>query len=96
VTVTNSYGVVTSSVAALTVVTAPIITRLALVSTNTILDFSTANGATYFLEQQTNFTAGSWLTTLSNVAGVGGTKTVTNFGGGAVNTRFYRVRVTVP
>ncbi|MFM2083130.1 MAG: hypothetical protein RL380_1821, partial [Verrucomicrobiota bacterium] len=58
--------------------------------------FSSSTGATYAVERRTNLISGSWLTALTNLAGNGATKTVTNLGGASATNGFYRVRVTVP
>jgi hypothetical protein len=94
--ITNNYGSATSSVAALSVVPAPVITSISRLATNVVLGFTTATGATYFVENRTNIVLGSWSNAVQNIAGTGGTKTVTNTGGGTTTNRFYRVRVTVP
>ena len=94
--VTNNYGSATSAIANLTVVSAPVISSLSVATTNIILNFSSSTGATYAVERRTNLLSGSWLTALTNLAGNGATKTVTNLGGASATNGFYRVRVTVP
>ena len=96
VVITNSFGSITSSAASLTVVTAPQLTGISVLSSNVLLGFTTSTGATYFVESRTDLAAGSWLNTVTNVAGVGGTKNVTHTNGAGLPLRFYRVRVTVP
>ncbi|MFM2295463.1 MAG: hypothetical protein RLZZ350_1876 [Verrucomicrobiota bacterium] len=94
--VTNNYGSATSAIANLTVVPAPVISSISVATTNIILNFSSSTGATYAVERRTNLISGSWLTAITNLAGNGATKTVTNLGGGTTTNGFYRVRVTVP
>ena len=96
VIVTNSFGSATSAPAVLTVVTAPLLTSLSVLNLDVVLGFSTSTGATYFVESRTDLAAGNWLNTLTNIAGVGGTKTVTHTNGAGLPERLYRVRVTVP
>jgi len=96
VVVTNAYGSSTSAPAFLNVVTAPFLTSISVVKPNVLLGFTTSTGATYFVDNRTNLSSALWLNVISNIAGVGGTKTVTQTNGAGQPAGFYRVRVTVP
>jgi probable HAF family extracellular repeat protein len=96
VVVTNSYGSITSAPAVLNVVTLPQISSFSVASSNVLFAFTTGTGATYFVESRTNLATGSWVGVISNVAGVGGIKSLTQTNGAKLPSQFYRIHVTVP
>jgi len=59
------------------------------------INFSTITGRTYTVRSRDNLTGGSW-SDLQTVPGDGSDKTVTDTGSGSVNTRFYKVDVSMP
>ena len=59
------------------------------------INFSTVTGRTYTVRSRDNLTGGSW-TSLQAVPGDGSDKTVTDTSSGSVNTRFYKVDVSMP
>ncbi len=96
VVVTNSFSSVTSAIAALTIVGKPVITGISTQGTNALVSFTTAAGATYYLEGNTNLASVKWVNVVTNIPGTGATRTATNYGIGGTPSQWYRVRVTVP
>ena len=75
-----------------TVLTVPVITSIRVIGSNAVISFSTVSSQTYDVQRATNLPAGPWSTIASNVAGTGGSLTVTN---PALQPRqFYRVRAS--
>jgi probable HAF family extracellular repeat protein len=96
VVVTNSYGGVTSALAYLNVVPVPVLASIKVTNANVLLGFNTSTGATYSVEARTNLSSGSWQSAVTNIAGIGGLKSVTHTNGAGRPLQAYRVRVTVP
>ncbi len=96
VSVTNSYGSVTSAAAYLNVVPIPTFASIRVTNANVLIGFNTSTGATYSVEAKTNLASGSWQGALTNLAGTGDLKSVTHTNGAVNPLQLYRVRVTVP
>ena len=75
----------------ITVVPISQITSLVIVGPDVKISFTTTNGVSYAVEDNSNLVTGSWSTLTNNVPGTGGIVTITDPGAAALSQRFYRV-----
>ncbi len=94
--ITNSYGSITSSVAALTVVLPPGITGVAVNPDGSVtLNLAGSPGVSYVLESTTNFNSGSvWLPVATNVFDITGVWQFNDMSATTFPQRFYRLKYT--
>jgi hypothetical protein len=55
------------------------------------LQFATQTNETYAVDYRNDLATGAWSNLATNLAGTGGTLTVTNLGGAKTGKRFYRL-----
>ena len=75
----------------ITVVPISQITSLVIVGPDVKISFTTTNGVSYAVEDNSNLVTGSWSTLTNNIPGTGGIVTITDSGAAALPQRFYRV-----
>jgi hypothetical protein len=80
----------------ITAVPIPQITSLLVVGLNVKISFVTTNSVSYSVEYNTNLVTGSWNTLTNNIAGTGGTITITDSGVATLPQRFYKVGAGTP
>ncbi len=73
----------------------PHITSLAITGSNVNISFTTTNSLSYVVEYKPDLTVGGWIA-VTNLTGISGAVTITDFGAATLPKRFYRVGVVVP
>jgi len=75
---------------------APNISSVRVLGTNVQIQFATQSNQVYGVDYRNDLANGSWASLTNNLAGTGGTMTLTDAGGAKPGKRFYRIRMAVP
>jgi len=77
-------------------ITLPNISSVRLLGMHVQIQFTTQMNQLYGVDWRSNLVSGSWSNLMTNLAGTGGTLTVTDTNGAKQSQRYYRVRVAAP